>query len=113
SRGGSLDSVMTVERSGRWYVSLEYTIAEYLRQAAGWEIAGPVLRTPVGFDSPDAAVTGFYDRLASLDLQGAMDTFAPGEDAMAWLAQAWLDSAQSAIGRGQLNGWTVGISGLT
>ena len=113
SRGGSLDSVMTVERSGRWYVSLEYTIAEYVRQAAGWEIAGPVLRTPVGFDSPDAAVTGFYDRLASLDLQGAMDTFAPGEDAMAWLAQAWLDSAQSAIGRGQLNGWTVGISGLT
>ena len=32
---------------------------------------------------------------------------------MAWLAQAWLDSAQSAIERGQLDGWTVGISGLT
>jgi hypothetical protein len=109
----SMSSVMTVERSGRWYVSLEYTIAEYVRQAAGWEIAGAVSRTPVGFDSPDAAVTGFYDRLASLDLQGAMDTFTPGEDAMAWLAQAWLDNAQSAIERGQLDGWTVGISGLT
>jgi|GEM_PF-5135722 len=108
-----MDSVMTVERSGRWYVSLEYTIAEYVRQATGWEIAGPVSRTPVGFDSPDAAVTGFYNRLASLGLQGAMDTFAPGEDAMAWLAQGWLDSAQSAIERGRLNGWTVGISGLT
>jgi hypothetical protein len=111
--GGSVDSLMTVERSGRWYVSLEYTIAEYVRQSAGWEIAGAVSRTPVGFDSPEAAVTGLYGRLASLDLQGAMDTFAPGEDAMAWLAQAWLDSAQSAIERGQLNGWTVGISGLT
>jgi hypothetical protein len=104
---------MTVERGGRWYVSLEYTIAEYVRHAAGWEIDGAVSRTPVGFDSPDAAVTGFYDRLASLDLQGAMDTFAPGEDAMAWLAQAWLDSAQSAIEGVQLNGWTAGISGLT
>lgn len=113
SSGDSMDSVMTVERSGRWYVSLEYTIAEYVRQAAGWEIGGAVSRTPVGFDSPDAAVTGFYDRLASLDLQRAMDTFAPGEDAMAWLAQTWLDSAQSAIERGQLNGWTVGVSGLT
>ncbi|MEY2415641.1 MAG: hypothetical protein QOH53_975, partial [Ilumatobacteraceae bacterium] len=102
-----------VERGGRWYVSLEYTIAEYVRQATGWELGGAVSRAPVGFDSPDAAVTGFYDRLASLDLQGAMDTFAPGEDAMAWLAQAWLDGAQSAIERGQLNGWTVGVSGLT
>ena len=111
--GEWMDSVMTVERGGRWYVSLEYTIAEYVRHAAGWEIAGAVSRTPVGFDSPDAAVTGFYDRLASLDLQGAMDTFAPGEDAMAWLAQAWLDSAQSAIEEGRLNGWTAGISGLT
>jgi hypothetical protein len=111
--GNSTASVMTVERSGRWYVSLEYTLAEYVRQAAGWEVPGAVSRTPVGFDSPDEAVTGFYDRLASLDLQGAMDTFAPGEDAMAWLTQAWLDDAQSVIERGQRNGWAVGISGLT
>jgi hypothetical protein len=111
--GDSTASVMTVEHSGRWYVSLEYTVAEYIRQAAGWEVSGAVSRAPVGFDSPDEAVTGFYDRLASLDLQGAMDTFAPGEDAMAWLAQAWLDEAQSVIERGQFNGWTVGISGLT
>lgn len=106
-------SLMTVERGGRWYVSLEYTLAEYVRQSAGWEVDGAVSRTAVGFDSPDEAVTGFYDRLASLDLQGAMDTFAPGEDAMAWLAQGWLADAQSAIDRGRLDGWSVGISGLT
>ena len=106
-------SLMTVERGGRWYVSLEYTLAEYVRQSAGWEVDGAVSRTPVGFDSPDQAVTGFYDRLASLDLQGAIDMFAPGEDAMAWLAQAWLAEAQAAIERGRLNGWTVGISGLS
>ena len=106
-------SLMTIERGGRWYVSLEYTLAEYVRQASGWEVAGAVTRTPVGFDSPDQAVTGFYDRLASLDLGAAMDTFAPGEDAMAWLAQGWLADAQAAIEQGRLNGWTVGISGLT
>ena len=106
-------SLMTVERSGRWYVSLEYTLAEYVRQSAGWEIDGAVSRTPVGFDTPDQAVTGFYDRLASLDLQGTIDTLAPGEDAMAWLAQGWLADAQAVVERGRLDGWSVGISGLT
>lgn len=111
--GDPIAAVMTVERSGRWYISLEYTVAEYVRQASGWEAPGAMSRTPVGFDSPDAAVTGLYDRLASLDLAGAIDTFAPGEDAMAWLAQAWLGDAQAAIERGRVNGWSVGISGLT
>jgi hypothetical protein len=105
--------VMTVERDGRWYVSLEYTIAEYVRRAAGWDIPGPVTRAPVGFDSAEAAVTGFYERLATLDLQSAIDTFAPGEDAMAWLAQSWIDDAQSAIDRGRADGWSVEVSGLT
>lgn len=105
--------VMTVERDGRWYVSLEYTIAEYVRRANGWDIPGPVTRAPVGFDSPEAAVTGFYEKLATLDLQSAIDTFAPGEDAMAWLAQAWIADAQSTIERGRADGWSVAVSGLT
>ncbi len=105
-------SVMTVERDGRWYVSLEYTLAEFIRQANGWEVPGPVSRTPVGFDSPEAAVTGFYDRLAALDLQSAIDTFAPGEDAIAWLAQSWMADAQAAMERASVDGWSVAISGL-
>jgi hypothetical protein len=111
--GDPIALLMTVQRDGRWYVSLEYTAAEYVRRAAGWEVPGAVARTPVGFDSPEQAVTGFYDRLATLDVQSAMDTFAPGEDAMAWLAQSWLPDAQAAIERGGANGWTVGVSGLT
>jgi hypothetical protein len=106
-------AVMTVERDGRWYVSLEYTLAEYVRQLNGWEVPGPVSRTPVGFDSPEAAVTGFYERLASLDLQSTIDTFAPGEDAMAWLAQSWMSDAQAAVERARGNGWSVAISDLT
>ncbi len=105
--------LMTVERDGRWYVSVEYTVAEYVRRAAGWEIPAPVTRTPVGFGSPEEAATAFYDRLASLDLQSALDTFAPGEDAMAWLAQSWIADAQSAIEHARGNGLTVKISGLT
>lgn len=105
--------VMTVERDGRWYVSVEYTLAEYVRQLNGWEVPGPVSRTPVGFDSPEAAATGFYERLASLDLQSAIDTFAPGEDAMAWLAQSWMSDAQAAVEQGRANGWSVAVSGLT
>ena len=69
---------MTVKQGGRWYVSLEYTAAEYIRRAAGWEVPAVVSRTPVGFDTPDAAVTGFYERLATLDFQSVLDTFAPG-----------------------------------
>ncbi len=105
--------LMTVQRDGRWYVAAQYTVAEYIRQAAGWEIPGQVARTPVGFDSPEAAATGFYDGLASLDLQAALDTFAPGEDAMAWLAQAWMSDGQAAIDRGRADGWSVAVSGLT
>jgi hypothetical protein len=113
---GNTDSppvLMTVERDGRWYVSVEYTIAEYIRRAAGWELPGPVTRTPVGFDSPDAAANGLYERLATMDVQSAIDTFAPGEDALAWLAQSWIADAQSAIDRARANGWSVAVSGLT
>lgn len=106
-------TVMTVERGGRWYVSVEYTLAEFARQSVGWEVPGPVSRTPVGFDSPEAAATGFYDRLATLDLQSAIDTFAPGEDAMAWLAQSWMADAQASMERARADGWSVAISGLT
>ena len=105
--------LMTVQHDGRWYVSVQYTVAEYVRRAAGWEVPAPVTRTPIGFDSPDEAVTAFYDRLASLDLQSALDTFAPGEDAIAWLAQSWMADAQATIDRGRAEGWSVAISGLS
>ena len=113
--GGSdqIAQLMTVQRDGRWYVSIEYTIAEYVRLAAKWDVPGPVTRAPIGFDSPESAVTGFYERLAALDLQSTFDTIAPGEDAMAWLAQSWMTEAQSAIDSGRTKGWSVHVSGLT
>jgi hypothetical protein len=106
--------LMTVEHEGRWYVSVEYTIAEYVRRAAHLDEPGPVTRTPVGFDSPQEAVDGLFARLGGLDLRAALDTFAPGEDAMGWLAQSWIDDAQAGIERASANGWSVSnLSGLT
>jgi hypothetical protein len=105
--------LMTVERDGRWYVSVEYTIAEYVRRAAHLDQPGPVTRTPVGFDSPQQAVDALFARLSALDLPAALETFAPGEDAMAWLAQSWVDNAQAGIERARANGWSVALSGLT
>ncbi len=105
--------VMTVERDGRWYVSVEYTIAEYIRRATHLEEPGGVTRTPVGFDSPQQAADALFTRLTAFDLQGALDTFAPGEDAMAWLAQSWIDNAQAGIERARSDGWSVALSGLT
>ncbi|MGZ7087632.1 MAG: hypothetical protein ACXVIH_14985, partial [Ilumatobacteraceae bacterium] len=105
--------LMTVQRAGRWYVSVEYTIAEYIRRSAGWEMPAPVTRSPVGFDSPEAAANAFYDRLAALNLPGVLEIFAPGEDAMAWLAQSWIDNAQEAIQHGRADGWAVSVSALT
>ena len=105
--------LMTVERNGRWYVSLEYTVAEYVRRSAGLDLPDAVTRSPIGFDSPEGAANAFYDRLAALDLRGALDTFAPGEDAMAWLAQSWIANAEAAITRGRAAGWTVTVSALT
>ncbi|MEO8266527.1 MAG: hypothetical protein ABI706_13590 [Ilumatobacteraceae bacterium] len=105
--------LMTVERDGRWYVSIEYTVAEYVRRAAHLDEPGPVARTPVGFDSPQQAVDALFARLSGLDLAAALETFAPGEDAMAWLAQSWVDNAQAGIERARANGWSVTLSGLT
>ena len=105
--------LMTVERDGRWYVSIEFTIAELVRHSAHLDEPGPVSRTSVGFDSPQQAVDALFSRVSALDLPAALETFAPGEDAMAWLAQSWVDKAQAGIQRARANGWSVNLSGLT
>ncbi len=102
----------TVQRSGRWYVSLEYTAAEYLRHANQWDAPPQVSRTPVGADTPEGAVTAFYERLAAFDLQGAMDTFAPNENAVAWLAPLWLPAAQQGSDKAHAKGWSAKVSAL-
>ena len=112
---GSDPSVMlaTVARDGRWYVSLGFTVAEYARLATGAEFPPPVAIERVGSESPEAATLGFYERLAALDLQGAIAMMAPGEgDALLRYSPLFVPDAQAAIEGARADGLTVSISGV-
>jgi hypothetical protein len=103
----------TVARDGRWYVSLGFTVAEYARLAAGAEFPSPVAIERVGSESPEAATLAFYERLAALDLEGAIAMMAPGEgDALLRYSPLFVPDAQAAIERARAEGLTVSISGL-
>lgn len=72
--------IATVKEDGRWYVSYGYSIAEAERTSAAKPV--PDFAHPIpspGADSPAAAVTGFSDAIASLDLAAAIGMLAPGE----------------------------------
>jgi hypothetical protein len=71
--------IVTVERGGKWYVSIGYTIAEYLRdQNEEWERpdfdATDDLR---GAESPEAAVEEAIRELIAGDVEGAIDLLDP------------------------------------
>ena len=112
---GTDASVMlaTVARDGRWYVSLGFTLAEYARLASGAEFPPPTAIERTGLESPEAAALAFYERLAALDLDGAMATMAPGEgDALLRYSPLFLPGADAAVERGRAEGLTVSISGV-
>jgi hypothetical protein len=104
----------TVQRDGRWYVSLAYTVAEYARQAAGVDFPTTPGVTPEGFDSPEAATTALYQRLLALDLPGAVATAAPGEgDALARYAPLWLPNVAGSTANLTAEGWSLTLESMT
>jgi hypothetical protein len=113
SEPGRTVMLATVARDGRWYVSLGFTVAEYARRAAGAEFPPPSAIERVGLESPEAAGLAFYERLAALDLEGAMATLAPGEgDALLRYSPLFVPDADAAIERGRASGLTLSISGV-
>jgi hypothetical protein len=103
----------TVQRDGRWFVSLSYTVAEYARQAAGVDVPTAAAITPEGFDSPADAATAFYSRVLDTDFAGAVATAAPGEgDALARYASLWLPTADEAAGRAVVDGLDVALTSV-
>jgi hypothetical protein len=115
SLAGADPSVMlaTVARDGRWYVSLGFTVAEYARRAAGAAFPAPIAIARVGLDSPEAVALTFYERLAALDLEGAMAMMAPGEgDALLRYSPLFLPSADASIEPARADGLAVSISGV-
>ena len=93
-QGNSDVFLATVQRDGRWFVSIGYTIAEYARRAADVELPSGDIAAGPGFDSPEAAVSAFYRSLAAFDFDAAVATAAPGEgDALIAYAPLWLPAA--------------------
>ncbi len=106
-------NIATVRRSGRWYVSVGFSIAEAARRGAGVEYPVEAAAAPEGFGSPVAAATAFWERLAGFDIRGAVAMAAPGEgDALARYASLWLPSAERALADARSSGTSVTISGL-
>ncbi|HEX4980453.1 MAG TPA: hypothetical protein VFV63_02095 [Ilumatobacteraceae bacterium] len=103
----------TVARDGRWYVSLGFTVAEYARLAAGADFPPHTAIERVGHDSPEAAALALYERLAALDLEGAIAMMAPGEgDALVRYAPLFVPDATAAIEQARAEGLTLSISGV-
>ena len=100
----------TVERDGRWYVSVSYTLAEYARQSADLAMPDTQL-TAVGADSPEAAADEFFSNLVSLDLAGALATAAPGEgDALLRYAPLLIDGLADGIASWTADGFDLQLS---
>ncbi len=104
----------TVQRDSRWYVSVGYTAAEYLRRSntlASLDVTTPPAE---GFATPDDAVTALYQRLFSGDITGAVATAAPGEgDALARSASLWVPSAERVFANGTASGLDLHIDGFS
>jgi hypothetical protein len=112
---GTDPSVMlaTVARDGRWYVSLGFTVAEYARLAVGAELPPPTAIERVGLESAEAAALTFYERLAALDIEGAIAMMAPGEgDALLRYSPLFVPHADAVVESSRAEGLSLSISGV-
>jgi len=91
-------AVVAVERGGRWYVSLWYSVAEAARRSANAPLpqfgAGP---TPVGGETPEESVSNLANAAAQLDLGGVIAQLDPEETAALYdYSTLFLDNADAA-----------------
>lgn len=89
----------TVQRDGKWYVSLIYTAAEAARAGTDVEIPGAdEAIAPVGGESPEAAVEAYIEAIAALDLEKMVAGLNPDEgEVLQRYAPLFLDEAQDEI----------------
>jgi len=90
--------IAVVKRSGRWYVSLWYTVAENARISAGKPM--PVIAdrpVPIGADTPEAAVERLIRETARLDPRIVIGMLDPEEMAALYdYAPLFLPEAEAA-----------------
>lgn len=106
SDSGDFQDVMltTVERGGRWYVSVGYTIAEYARtngnpDDAQFDIPDPEDAIALnGGDKPEEAISNLIDAVEDFDLEGVLGTLDPREvGALQRYAPVFLGDAADAF----------------
>jgi hypothetical protein len=90
--------IVTVERDGRWYLSLWYSVAENARIAVDQGLPDPGRRpTSIGGATPEAAVEGFFDELTRLDVRRMIGMLDPVEaEALYDYSPLFLDQATSS-----------------
>jgi len=94
----------TVERDGRWYLSLFYTVAESARGDSDVPASGVQAN---GADSPDGAVDQLLSALEGQDLAGIIATLDPTEaEALQRYAPLFLDEAQQAFRDAEIT-WSI------
>ncbi len=72
--------MVAVEEDGGWYLSFWYTVMDAIFSETGY--GAPAFGagvTPIGADSPEAAVEGAFRELLSLDLEGLIGMLPPTE----------------------------------
>lgn len=115
SAGDTELPIAVVQRDGRWYISLWYSLAGAVVADAGAEF--PVDQPPVarkGSATPELAIEGFVDDALALDLAGVIGHFDPEEAAALYdyapLFLADVDRmAEHARRQASRDGWTWSI----
>ena len=91
--------IAVVERDGRWYVSLWYSVAENIRVALGEPLPNrSAMPMTIGASSPDGAVRALVERTEELDLAGIIGTLDPNEAAALYeYSPLFLDDSQRVL----------------
>lgn len=110
--------LVAVERDGRWYLSLWYTVAENARRELDLPLPDPFDRpAAIGGPTPEAAVRLLFEEAVQLDIRRMIGALDPEEMAVLYdYAPLFLDDVEPAtnsfLEEARASGWTWGFEDL-
>ncbi len=109
--------IVAVQRDGRWYLSLWYSVAENARIALDQPLPGNERPDAIGGDSPERAIELFVGAMTGVDLASMIGMLDPEEAAALYdYAPLFLDDAQSEVddllAEARRDGWRWDVSDL-
>jgi hypothetical protein len=95
---GEDDQIVTIKEDGRWYVSLNYSVAEQLRRQSGAKVPAFGKRLqPTGARSPEQAVEQLIGKSLALDVEAVIALLPPDEGRVVRdYAPLFIDDAKQA-----------------